>query len=418
MDDSRIGKRTSAPLPAMSSRILFQALDEAPDAIVIIDSDGMIQYCNSVFTRIFDHSLDSIKEAGLESIFADYQMDHYIKSAINNSERWTGELLFKSPGGNVIPCDLRISPINGAEDGGGGTLFMIKDLSKQKAFERQLLQAQKLESIGQLAAGIAHEINTPTQFVGDNTRFLKEACEDIFKVLDCSDRLLAAAKKGTLDSVLINDLEDAIEKADIDYLREEIPIATEQALEGIHRIATIVRAMKEFSHPGSDTMQLTDINKSIQSTITVATNHWKYVADLKTDFDPQLTAVPCFPGEINQTVLNLIVNAADALESIRKKDSDGKGLIQISTKFDPPWAEIRVKDTGGGIPKKIQDNIFDPFFTTKEVGKGSGQGLAIAYATIINKHKGSISFETEPGVGTTFIIKLPLQQEADDELAA
>jgi PAS domain S-box-containing protein len=284
---------------------------------------------------------------------------------------------------------------------------MIQDITERKQLQDQLLQAQKLESVGQLAAGIAHEINTPTQYIGDNVRFLKDAFQDIKKLLANYERLLSAANDNTLSRQTIQDVAAAVKLADTGYLLDEIPKAIDQTLEGITRVSTIVGAMKEFSHPDTKEKIPLDLNRAINSTITVARNEWKYVADLETEFDPSLPLISCLPGEFNQVILNLIVNAAHAIADVVKKGGPEKGKITVQTKNCAEWVEIRIQDSGTGIPKKVQSRIFDPFFTTKEIGKGTGQGLAIARSVIVDKHGGSIHFETEEGKGTTFIIRLP-----------
>lgn len=284
---------------------------------------------------------------------------------------------------------------------------MNQDITERKLLRDQLLQAQKLESVGQLAAGIAHEINTPTQYIGDNVRFLKDAFQDLKKLMAEYERLLAAAKGNTLSCEAIGEVAAAAESADASYLLEEIPKAIEQTLEGVTRVATLVSAMKEFSHPGTKEKVPVDLNHAIASTITVARNEWKYVADLETDFDPSLPLISCLPGEFNQVILNLIVNAAHAISDVVGKGGSTKGQIRIQTRNCPECVEIRIQDTGSGIPEKIRARIFDPFFTTKEIGKGTGQGLAIARSVVVDKHDGSIQFETEEGKGTTFIIRLP-----------
>jgi signal transduction histidine kinase len=190
-------------------------------------------------------------------------------------------------------------------------------------------------------------------------------------------------------------------------LKEEVPRAIEQTLDGVNRVAKIVRAMKEFSHPSSEGKVAADVNRLIDNTITVANNEWKYVADLVRDFDPSLPLVPCIAGELNQVILNLIVNAAHAIGESIKADPGRKGIITITTRAAEAGVEIRVKDTGTGIPVEARAKIFDPFFTTKAVGKGTGQGLTIAHGVIVKKHGGRLSFETEMGVGTTFVIHLP-----------
>jgi len=284
---------------------------------------------------------------------------------------------------------------------------MIQDITERNALRDQLLQAQKLESIGQLAAGIAHEINTPTQYIGDNVRFMKDAFQDLKNLLENYERMLSAAKDNTLSCEAIQEVVAAVKSVDTGYLLEEIPKAIDQSLEGVTRVAALVSAMKEFSHPDTKEKVPLDLNHAINSTITVARNEWKYVADLETDFDPTLPPVSCLPGEFNQVILNLIVNAAHAIADVVKKGGPEKGRIKVQTINCPEWAEIRIQDTGTGIPEKAQSRIFDPFFTTKEIGKGTGQGLSIARSVIVDKHGGSIHFETEENKGTTFIIHLP-----------
>jgi signal transduction histidine kinase len=284
---------------------------------------------------------------------------------------------------------------------------MCEDVTERNLLRAQLLQAQKLESVGQLAAGIAHEINTPTQYIGDNVRFMKDAFLDLRSLLAHYERLLLLAKSNTLTTESIHEIEEAVRSADAGYLLEEIPKAVEQTLEGVTRVSTIVSAMKEFSHPGTKEKIPLDLNHAIDSTITVSRNEWKYVAELETDFDPALPLINCLPGELSQVILNLIVNAAHAIADVVREGGLEKGKITVQTKTLTDWAEILIHDTGAGIPEEIRTRIFDPFFTTKGIGKGTGQGLAIARSVVVDKHGGTIHFETEMGRGTTFIIRLP-----------
>ena len=289
------------------------------------------------------------------------------------------------------------------------------EIAERERMQHELARAQKLESIGHLAAGIAHEINTPAQYVGDNIRFLQEVFGDVDNLLGSFDRLLQAAKQGNVANELIAEAEAAVREADVDYLTEEVPKAIGQSLEGIERVADIVRAMKEFSHPGSGHKQAIDLNRAIQSTLTVSRNEWKYAAELVTDFASDLPPVPCLPGDFNQVILNLVVNAAQAITDVVGDGSAGKGTLTVRTRRDGDWAEIRVEDTGTGIPEDIREKVFDHFFTTKDVGKGTGQGLTIAHAIVVEKHGGTITFETETGNGTTFIIRLPVTDQPGPE---
>ena len=221
--------------------------------------------------------------------------------------------------------------------------------------------------------------------------------------------LLAAVKNNAVTPALLARTEEILAAGDLDYLALQIPSALAETLEGVERIAKIVRAMKEFSHPGSKEKAPADLNKAIESTVTVAHNEWKYAADLKLDLDPILPLVPCFLGEFNQCVLNLIVNAAHAIGDVVRNDPGTKGTITIQTCLDGDQVEVRVADTGTGIPESARPKIFEPFFTTKEVGKGTGQGLSLVYGSIVKRHSGTVTFETEVGKGTTFIIRVPLK---------
>ncbi|MEJ2407255.1 MAG: ATP-binding protein [Candidatus Thiodiazotropha sp.] len=298
-----------------------------------------------------------------------------------------------------------------------GVIITLEDITEQIQIAEELHQARKLESIGQLAAGIAHEINTPTQFVSDNNKFLKDGFNVFLEILEKHDELKRAAEKGAVTEALIKSINKAVKTADLEYYKEELPLAIEQSREGVSRVAEIVQAMKEFSHPGSKDKSLFDINKAIKSTIIVCRNEWRYTSNMETDLDKNLPPVPCLPGDFNQALLNIIVNAAHAIgEMYVQNGSTEKGTITVSTQQVNSFAEIRIKDTGPGIPKEIQKKIFDPFFTTKEVGRGTGQGLAIAHSTIVNKLGGKLEVLSEKGNGATFIIQLPLEEMSIPEL--
>jgi signal transduction histidine kinase len=281
-------------------------------------------------------------------------------------------------------------------------------LHEKQRMEKELAQAQRMQAIGQLAAGIAHEINTPTQYIGDNARFLQDAFADVGGLLDSFGQLLQAARSDSVSEELLREMEAKFRAADLGYLAREIPLAIRQSLEGVEHVANIVGAMKEFSYPGNGGKQAVDLNHIVSGAVTLCHSEWKYVAEVVTDFDSEMPAVPCMPADINSVVLNLVVNAAHA---IAKCDDDGtnrKGVITIRTRLDGPYAEIRVEDTGPGIPEDIRSRVFDLFFTTKDVGEGTGQGLALAQAIVVDKHGGTIDFESEVGRGTAFIVRLPI----------
>ena len=267
--------------------------------------------------------------------------------------------------------------------------------------------AQKLEAIGQLASGIAHEINTPAQYVSDNVTFLIRALRGLTDSLEAYRRLGEAVKAGVPTEAPLAEAESVGRRARLDYLLKQVPRALEQSLEGLARVTSIVGAMKEFSHPSQGVKEPSDLGEMIQTTLTVARNEWKYVADVKVDLDPTLGAVPCLRDEMNQVFLNLIVNAAHAISDATGGGTTGKGTITISTRGLDGCAEIRVADTGTGVPQRVRERIFDPLFTTKPVGKGTGQGLAIARSIVVDKHGGEIRFESTEGEGTTFFVRIP-----------
>lgn len=282
---------------------------------------------------------------------------------------------------------------------------------QKQQMELQLRHAQKLEAIGQLAAGIAHEINTPTQFAEHNLRFLQETFPKLAQFVNACEAFFPALKAGAVSTGQLDEFQKMLNETDFRFFLGEIPVAIEEALHGTERISKIVRAMKEFSHPGktdNKRPEPTNLNRAIETTITVARSEWKHVAEMVTEFDPLLPLVPVFPGEFNQVVLNLLVNAAHAIAEAANGGRPDKGIITVSTRSDGEWAEVRVRDNGTGIPEKIRHHIFEPFFTTKEIGRGTGQGLTLAHSVIVKKHSGELQFESETGKGTCFIIRLPL----------
>jgi len=314
-----------------------------------------------------------------------------------------------------LPLEVQVVPFFDT-DGSTllGSVHIVRDISARKQAEKEkdllqaeLLQAQKLESVGRLAAGIAHEINTPAQYVSSNVEFLDEAFASLAEAMAPLQRVLAADAGEA--APLMAPAREALRRADWDYLAAEIPLALNQSRDGLERIRSIVQAMKEFSHPGSKEKQEASLNRIIETTVTVARNEWKYVADVITDLDPNLPQLPCLVDEMGQVILNILINAAHAIaEALGENPEGAKGRITISTQRENSRALLKISDSGTGIPAEILGKIFDPFFTTKEVGKGTGQGLTIARDVIVNKHGGAIDCTSRPGEGTTFTIRLPL----------
>jgi signal transduction histidine kinase/HAMP domain-containing protein len=288
---------------------------------------------------------------------------------------------------------------------------LMLDITRQRKLESDLQQAQKLESVGRLASGVAHEINTPVQFVSDNVHFLRDSTADLMSLVDALRKSNAAVLAGDPSLEAAEAAANAENKADLEYLVDEMPKAYTGCIEGLRRVAKIVRSMKEFAHPDSTEMSSVDLNRAIESTIVIASNEYKYVAEVETNLG-QIPNVQCYAGDVNQAVLNIIVNAAHAIGDV-VGESGGKGRITVTTRQEGDDVIISIQDTGGGIPEHIRARIFDPFFTTKEVGKGTGQGLSIARSVIVDKHGGDLTLETEVGVGTTFHLRLPIERTAN-----
>lgn len=293
--------------------------------------------------------------------------------------------------GSALPVAL--TSLEATVHGMQKTLLILFDLTERRGLERRLNLAQKLEAVGQLAAGIAHEINTPIQYIGSNLSFLGEAFARLNKSLD--------VVRSDLDSSTLSEL-------------VEIPEAVRDAQDGVRRVSSIVQAMRKFSHPDTGEMVPLDVNEAVRTTVTIARNEWKYHSEVVLDLADDLPPLPCLPGDFNQVLLNIIVNAAHAVTDA-VGESGTKGEIFVSTRHEGESVEIRIRDTGTGIAPENRNKIFDPFFTTKTVGLGTGQGLAITH-DIVRRHGGSIDFMTELGLGTTFVLRFPLQAEKREEI--
>lgn len=381
-------------------------IDEMSSAVVGIDMHDLVTHWNNQSELYFGINKNDVIGKSLSNlnIDCDWQLiSKNIKYCLDQNkpmDRFDASYKRK---GEEKPRVLSISITPFIERNGvfTGYLLLIDDITEKKHLEKRHQQSMYLESIGQLSAGIAHEINTPMQYISDNLNFLKESYNETTQALK---KIQSALSNNTLDMHTLNSI---FEEFDLEYLGKELPLAFSQTAEGVKRVCTIVKAMKEYSHPTSDSKILTDINKCIDSTVIISKHTWKYHAEMTLELDPQLKPVMCYPGPFNEVILNIIVNAADAIKEQLKDNRDNKGQIKIKTIGKEECAEIQISDTGGGIPQSIQERIFDPFFTTKEVGQGTGQGLALSYRIIKERHNGEMFFETVPGESTVFIIQLP-----------
>jgi len=394
----------------------------AREGIVRLGAEGQVRSWNPAASQMFEAECTAAQDKTFVSLAVPPEAQHgflaWLARAdtdgrVDRADYWH-ELSFVSASGRVFAAECSV--VARDPDVDHETTLFVRDISQDKQLEAELRQAQKLESVGRLASGIAHEINTPIQFVSDSCFFLKETLTAMFQLVENYANLVARSTTGADQATVLAEASAFEEDADLPYLVASAPKALETMLEGLSRVAELVAGMKTFAHPDQKQKVLVDLNHALKSTLTIARNEYKYVADLETDL-VELPNVMCHAGEINQVVLNIIVNAAHAIAE-RVKGSDRRGRITLRTRVEPHTVLISISDTGNGIPPEARARIFDPFFTTKEVGRGTGQGLAIARSVVVEKHGGELSFETKVGEGTTFHIRLPVGESTQSDRSA
>ncbi|MDV6030909.1 MAG: response regulator [Phycisphaera sp. RhM] len=397
-----------------------EALLAAISSILIeTDSTGVVRRWNASAETLFGIPASVAVGSAvcdLEIEWADADCAARFLGAHRESELSRGEFRLLRDGGAIV-LSLSIYPVV-AEGAHCGCLYLGTDITTQSQLEQQLHQAQRLEAVGQLAAGVAHEINTPMQYVGDNLDFLQSKMLKLQPLFDQLESLFSHEDVATRDE-LLQGIGQGFRDVKGSAFLEDTSEAIGDSQEGVQHVSRIVRAMKEFAHPGQEDKTLVDINRAIESTIAVSTNEWKYAADIENKLAADTPPVPAFAGELNQVFLNLLVNAAHAIADTNGNGATGKGTITVSTRHCNQFVEVQISDTGTGIPEAIRHRIFDPFFTTKEIGKGTGQGLAIAHSVIVQKHGGRLHCESTPGLGTTFCVQLPIdspESNADGDL--
>lgn len=390
------------------SQAVFQT---AAEGIVIFNESGRIESLNRAGLRIFGFEDDDILGKSICDLIPSACQQSSINTAFMAShpqtDRKKNEALGIRKDGTTVPLEFVTSQFSHQ----GVVMYsgIIRDLTHRRLLEQRLAHAEKMESVGQLAAGVAHELNTPIQFVNDNTSFLKSSFEDMDEILNLVQAMVAQCREEGVLAEASNRIEKNIQRVDLDFIRTEVPLAVDQTLEGTKTLARIVQAMKVFSHPGSTTFESTDLNQALDSVLTISASQWRYCAQLVTDYCPDLPHVYCLPGELNQVFLNLITNAAYAMSESNQDKTQNR--LTVRTLHEDGYVTVEISDNGGGIPESIQHRIFDPFFTTKGVGKGTGQGLSISYNMVVNLHCGELTFESTHDVGTTFRIRIPIHPD-------
>jgi len=401
-------QRAFAELKASEEKIrrIFEA---SPDTIVVVNRQGRILECNPIGLSMFGlASVESASQQNWQDLIVPKDQDKALAFAdrviLSGSAKHI-ECLFLKQEGEFLG-DVSASVIRDRMNEVSAVIYIVKDTTDRKRLESDLLLAKKLESIGMLAAGIAHEINTPMQYIGNNVSFLQMAYTGMLTLLDKYRKVAPLCCDPLKLEVMNEALQQAEKESKISYLEKEIPRAFSQTQEGISAVVQIVQAMKGFGGYDLHDKEPADLNLALTRTLQVAKNEYKYVADVECQFE-ELPMVLCFVRELNQVFLNLIVNAAHAIAAV-VKDGKERGLIRITTKHEGEMVRIAIEDSGCGISPKNKDRIFDPFFTTKEVGKGSGLGLSIGRSIVVEKHGGSLTVESLSGCGTTFTICLPI----------
>lgn len=378
-----------------------------------VDNKGMVTLWNDVASKLLSLSSDDVVGLDFFALPINWNREKIAQEAAecvkSNKNIRMADILLRHQTDGIRILGITLTPLFLKDKEHPGFLLIGADITERRLLEDQVGRSNKLEAIGQLAAGVAHEINTPTQLVGSNLRFLGQQLDTILGWLDKLHQQKDAAKTESKIPSLIMGSEKDVTLAQLEYFKQEAPKAIEQSLEGIDRISHIVTAMRFFTHPGSENKEIADLNQIIQNAISLSRNEWKIIAEIKTDLDPNLPGVECLPIELSQVVLNIIINAIHAIQD----SGEEKGQIVIVSRQAGELIEVSITDNGTGIPKEIQSKIFDPFFTTKDIGRGTGQGLAIAYTVIVKKHGGTLEFESETGKGTTFIISLPTRANYD-----
>jgi len=397
-----------------------RVLDSLSAFLIGVDGEGVVTEWNFVSSELFGLRSNETLGRNFEALNLPWDgqaVRDAVKRCVTTGERVRQDDMSVDFGAKEA-CRIVSFTVNPTQEAQGKGFSIIgSDVTERRMLEMQLHQAQKLESVGTLAAGIAHEINTPMQFVSDNVRFLSQSVNPIIGVLQLVPGLIEEARKGQPDNQLLDMVESMLADVDVDFVADEMPRAIDETLEGVQRVTTIVRAMKDFSHPGSEGVASADINEAIETTLAVARNEYKYYADVQTEFG-NLPPVECWVADLNQVFLNLLVNATHAIREKLGDESSERGTIHISTRQLDNQVEVRFQDSGTGIPEAIQPKIFDQFFTTKEVGRGTGLGLAICRAVVTEKHHGTLTFETEAGRGTTFIVRIPVKQQLQEAHAS
>ena len=414
-------------------RKLSQAVDQGPGIVVITDKQGKVTYVNTKFTQVTGYSLAEIKGQNLRFLKSGFHAASFYQNlweVIEAGYDWRGEFCNAKKNGELFWALTSISPVRNLEGDIAYYLAVQQDITEQKALEEtlknqnieientlrklretqaRLIQHEKMAGIGQLAAGVAHEINNPLGFVMSNFDTLQNYTGRLADMIAVYRELYKQIRGGKVDSLqgLMEKIDFLEKKSKLDYIMDDLKPIFEETGKGISRMDNIVRALRLFSRVDyQDSFVDYDLNDGIKNTLIVARNEIKYVAEVEEYFG-NIPLVEALGGQINQVLLNIFINAAQAIKTMH---SEPTGRIKVRTFCDDNFVYCSIEDNGPGIPEEIRKDIFNPFFTTKPVGQGTGLGLSISYDIIVNKHHGEILVNSKFDRGATFTIKLPIRQ--------
>lgn len=389
------------PSPTVEATTIIEA---AIDAILTLDDQRRVQSANPACQRLFGFSIEQLVGMPADRLLSDEKQCAVAhRMPVGDESSW--ECLARRADGQTIPVELAVSRLPHPED--PRQVVVIRDITRRKQLALQVQHIQKMESLGVMAAGVAHELNTPLQFLKANLQFLETAFEDVWSLVRGLQEL-QETKGEDREAAERRMAELLSEAADLDFLGDELPSALAESLNGVARAGAVVTAMREFACAESGGLQQVDLRQAVNNTLAVCGNQWRGTAEVITDFSADLPPVACSATDLHYAIFNIVVNAAQAIRERQETVSDHPGRIEISTRRRGNDAEVRIADNGCGIPEEIRAKIFDPFFTTKPVGVGSGQGLSVAYGAIVEKHGGQLTVESRSGEGSQFTLRIPL----------
>jgi PAS domain S-box-containing protein len=393
-------------------RAARNVIEHMNSALLVLDRLGEITFANPTAAQLLGGRQQALVGRPLAHWFPGVPRGQLlVQRTLERGEKLRGaEAMITRADGRAVPIGLSAAPLLAASGEPDGAILIFQDLTEIKQLERQLLQREKMASIGQLAAGVAHEINNPMGFIHANLSQLGEYLEDLEQVWQRLGELRKAALAGGSDvRAAAEEAERVIAQVDAEFLLRDFGTALRESLEGAQRIRVIVQDLRSFSHRDTEERVYTDVNKALDSTANIVWTMMKHSVALSKRYD-ELPPVLCFPMQLQQVFMNLLMNAYQAIEERRAKDP-APGEIRLRSELADDGVRISVSDNGVGMSPEVQRRIFDPFFTTKEVGVGTGLGLSTSYQ-IVRRHGGRLAFESQPGVGTTFSVWLPFDDES------